>query len=625
MEIVKRFGKDHQILILEPQIAIMNQVQHELKQRKIKSFIYHSDTRKQFSKVNLNNPIISTYDSAHRLINKPVTDLSDKSAHDFLLLDPSKTIVIMDETHVLIQDGKADYDKSIRAIIEAGVPIIGFSATPSAWVTAKLLDIDTCVEISSSSIPKKEILPIHIRKNIVATLAKHIVNDKKHKKVVIYTADIKTQNKIKEEIITLDKSKNVLILNRPERMKNNKNEWKYLMKNGVLPKEVDVLIMNKVAQAGINIKDKDIDAVFLVGQFDPYGFIQYLGRTRNYKSPYYYVYNNYGNKIDQEEDIPNEDSNSTMIESILHVVQEFVDTIAKNEKFNSESLLLTFGDKYGKDGNGNLAPNKCVIAEDEYSQYGELHGLDMLQMVELMDSNIEVGYYDEIDPAISVTRQQRRYDIKKSIPKLISQTAFELVHLMYYLKYNRLSLDDLQYQINISESKRSMALVRNVPYIDVSKKPLLLKLISDAGEVGLGVPKLIAAARSYMNNADSLDSVNEILSSKTANRGIVNALKVKLFFEEHSSNPKTVSKMLKALEKQVGFVYQKTQWIYAINKAVNNIPGSNDFARLIYDLFCIFKDSQPTINGRIVKSKKLEKVIRNHDEYVSEKGIDYFA
>ena len=51
------------------------------------------------------------------------------------------------------------------------------------------------------------------------------------------------------------------------------------MTNDKIPSGTNVLIMNSVAQAGININDKDIDAQILVGKFDPLGFIQFLGRV----------------------------------------------------------------------------------------------------------------------------------------------------------------------------------------------------------------------------------------------------------------------------------------------------------------------------------------------------------
>lgn len=623
IEIVNRFGKDYQILILEPQIAIINQLQYDLKQRKIKSFNYNSTTKKKFSKKDLNNPIICTYDSAHNLIDKSVGNLKANSLENHLLLNPSKTIVIMDETHVLIQDGKLGYDKSIRAILGASVPLIGFSATPSFWVIEKLFDFDTSIVVTSKNIPNKQLVPLLIKHNIASTLAYHIVSDCKYGKVVIYTSSITMQNRIRDEILSLDKSKNVLILNRPERMNKKKREWNFLMKNGVLPKEVDILIMNKVAQAGINIKDKNIEAVFLLGQFDPYGFLQYMGRTRNYLGQYYYVYNTYGDGLDMEDNNSNKDLGSALIENILSNVNRTIRNITNNSVIDNKSLVSTFGDNYSVDHNGNIVPNKCVIAKSEYSKYGKLLGLDLLNIVERIDSKIEVTDIEVIEPVVQL-RKKKRAKIKKNIPTLISETALELVQLMNNLKYDKLTHDDILYHIERSVSNEIESLMLGVPKISKIKKRKLKRLISEAMDIGLGVPKLIAAAKSYINTGNDLNAINKIINNSISNRKIVNALKAKLFFNSVRNQPKTRIKIVDALEEHIGEQYQKQRWINAIKKVVNYLPGSDDLAVLIYDLFCIFKDSQKMIGGKKIKQKKLIQIVRNYDEYVNATGVDLF-
>ena len=622
MEIVKRYSGKYQILILEPQLAIMNQLQHDLKQRGIKKvFQYNSGTKIKFSEEDLNHPIISTYDSAHKLINKSFTDMDGISATDFRLLDPEKTIVIMDESHVLITEGKANYDKSIREIINARVPIIGFSATPSSWVLNDLLDIDVSVEITSNTIPQKEVVPILIKKNITATLAKHIV-DRGFKKVVVFTRNIRDQNKLKTEIRKLDKSKNILVLNRPEKMKRAKAKWNKMVKTGKIPKGVNVLMMNKVAQAGINIKDKDIDAVFLVGHFDPFGFIQYLGRTRNYKGKYYFIYNNYWKNLGSDEENPAEEMINKIVRSIVDVSQFLIDNISSHDKLDKESLVKSFGDKYDL-YNGKIVLNKSYAAKVEYEKLTKLHGIHTIRIVEEMNPGIFTNFYEEIEPIRSHSVKKRKLEIKQDIVELISQNYISIIQLSDYLRYDKLSWDFLSYIIDNSTSSRVKAITDKVPRIDSNTKKKLHKLIIKVKEAGIGIPKVMAAAYAFHKDHDE-ESIRTILSSKIKNRDVVNALKVKLYFQQNITNVKAVNKVLDSIERYIGHMYQKPQWIDAIMKSVGRISGSNDFAEMIYSLFLIFTQHQITVDGNLVKVKKLNKVIRNYDEYVNELGIDYY-
>ncbi|MFK5856476.1 MAG: DEAD/DEAH box helicase family protein [Bacteroidota bacterium] len=621
METVKRFIGTHQILIIVPQIALMNQLQHDLKQLNIKTFQYNAGTKLKFRAEDLDHPVISTYDSAHQLINKSFTDLDGITAKDFKLLDPKTTIVIMDESHVLITDGKANYDRSIREIINANVPIIGFSATPSSWVINDLLDIDVSVEITSEAIPQKVVIPILIRNNTAATLAKHIV-DEKFKKVVIYTPNIGTQNKLKDEVDKLSKTINIVILNRPEKMKRAKAKWNKMVKTSKIPEGVNILMMNKVAQAGINIKDNDIDAVFLVGQFDPYGFIQYMGRTRNYKGKYFYVYNNYGEQFDPEEETPAEYMKDKMIRSTIATSQLMIDNISNHNKLDKESLVKTFGDKYDL-YQGDIVLNKCLAAKTEYDGYGKLHGLCTIQIVEEMNSGIEVDYYDDIDPVISASAKNRKTEVKQNIIKLVSQMHISIIQLTSFMRYDKLNWNYISYLIESSKSSRAKSITTHTPYFSNHNQEKLLLLSTKAKEAGIGVARIIAAAYAFHRDHNE-ESIRTILSSKTKNRDVVNALKVKLYFIQNSSNVRAVDKVLDSIERYIGHMYQKPQWIDAIMKSVGRISGSNEFAEMIYSLFLIFIQHQVTVDGSLIKVKKLNKVIRSYDEYVNEIGIDYF-
>ncbi len=616
MEIVKRYKDKYQILILEPQVAIINQLKSDLKKKGIRTFQYEYNTRSKFGENDLEHPIISTYDSGHRLINRSFTDLNGINPKDFRLLDPENTIVIMDESHALITDGKAHYDKSIREIKNSGVPIIAFSATPSTWVIKDLLDINTAVEITSDSILPKEVVPVFIQKNRAATLAKHIV-DHKFKKVVIYTPNITDQNKLKEKILELDKNKKILVLNRPEKMKK-------MVETSKFPNGVNILMMNKVAQAGINIKDTDIEAVFLVGQFDPIGFIQYMGRTRNYEGKYYFAYNNYGKQLDSEDQASAEDMMNKIIRKTIAASEFMIDNISQHDKLDKESLVKTFGDKYDLFKEA-IVLNKCLAAKTEYDAYTKLHGLSTFQVVLDMNAGIEYNDNMEIEPVKSKSAMNRKNVIEQDIVDLISDTSISIIQLTDYLRYNKLTWNDFEYLVDVSEPTSTKALISKVPLIDSKTKRRLKKLITKANEAGKGVPKVVAAAYAYHKDQDK-DSIITILGSRVSNRGIVTALKAKLYFLNNKNNVKAVSKVLDSIERYFGSMYQKPQWINAIKKSVGYIAGSDEFADMIYSMFCDFSEHQIMVDGEQKKVKKLNKVIRSYSEYVKVKGegIDYF-
>lgn len=246
-------------------------------------------------------------------------------------------------------------------------------------------------------------------------------------------------------------------------------------------------------------------------------------------------------------------------------------------------------------------------------------------MIEGMDSNIETDFYDEIDPVITLisSNKKRRNNIKKEIPKLISQVALQLRSLFYYItQKKKVTHEDVLYIISNSSSSRAQAALRRALYLLSTKKPILIKLINKAKEVGLGIPRLIATATSYIKQGNDPNEITKML--QMSNYKIVNAFNAKLILDAKKGKTKTINDILNRLDMHVGSQYQKPIWITAIKKAVGNIPGSDEFAEIIYNLFCIFKDHQVIIDGIIVKFKQLVKVVRSYDEYVKETGVDYF-
>ena len=128
---------------------------------------------------------LSTIDSAWRLFEEGK-------------VDPDNTIVIVDETHTFLQTARKDFDKTARAIEEAGCPVIGFTATKSYWVLEYIFRIDTEIRITATDLSPKVVVPVMVKVGIPATIAEMIrING--WKKVVIWTEIIGDQNRIEQK------------------------------------------------------------------------------------------------------------------------------------------------------------------------------------------------------------------------------------------------------------------------------------------------------------------------------------------------------------------------------------------------------------------------------------------
>ncbi len=602
-QIIKR-KKEQQILVLAPQIAITTHIYNELKKKNVQSFIFNGDTKKDFLPEHLLQPILSTIDSAHLFFEG---DFEHK-------LDPEKAVVIIDETHAFIQDGKEDYDKTVRAILNAGCPLIGFSATPSAWVTEYLLEIDESIEIVVTDLQPKEILSVVIEKNLLASVA-HAIKIEKFKKVVIFTSGIDDQEKIAQEVKVLLPEMKCLILNRPNRLTTEEDSWSYLLENGSLPEDTDVLLMNKVAQAGININDKDIDAVFLVGSFDPIGFLQYLGRCRNYSKEYYFFYRDSG-KVDIKY------KGAAEHDRYQKLMQKAINLFAKAENLTGDDVKLLFNEAHTVTSEGEIILNKCVLAKKNYENFNGLRGDVLVDFMKLYDPTLKLSgdyTFEGIDTSINQSKQhKRRKSLRKQVAKAIVKNATYLYPMVNHLKTD-LNYSDATDLIQKSSQNKSEAKKKNVLHLPPTKKKSIEKMLKAAKDAGIGIPKLLVASKKYIDKKNDPKVIDQVL--KMSNLKIVRTLKAYLFYDQNLGANSLVSNILDDLEKKISTNDTAEGWKSWIKSKIGGLAGSDKLANTLYDCCCKMKAVQISKNGVKMKRRRLEKVIRTYKDYVTENNL----
>ncbi len=299
LELIQHYP-DKRFLILFPQISITEQVQTKLTARNIESCIVNADTIKSVIKNNAGSFANSMDDNLFSILNnenKISTNASKVSPDrvflttidqtykliDELKFNNDQTVVVVDETQTFLTSARDNHTRSVDTILKNGFPIVGFSATPSTWVNKKLFGIDNYITINTTQIKNPVVTRISVQNGAIRTLAQEIANENKNL-TVVFTETISTQNKLQELINEYNSNITVRCLNSISKTSTEKCTWDYLMKNDELQSGTNVFILNSVVQSGINILNPTIDSVYLIGEFDPFGFAQYLGRCRKYKN-----------------------------------------------------------------------------------------------------------------------------------------------------------------------------------------------------------------------------------------------------------------------------------------------------------------------------------------------------
>lgn len=609
IEFIANNKDKYQFLLLEPQISISSQVKIKLEALDALPFEYNSKTFKKLERWERDtgelwsNPYISTIDSAWRLFEDG-------------RLNPDRTVVFFDETHTLLQDARKGFDKTVNAILVSGCPVIGLSATESSWVLQFVLKFDRLINIEATEMPTKAITPF-IVSGIASSIAQ-VIEINSLNKVVIFTKTIKQQENIEEAILELMPKKKVIVWNRERRDHSEKASWKHLMEKDELPPGTNVAIINKVAQAGVNINDKDIDLVMLVDQFDPLGFLQYLGRCRFYSGEFDFLHKDFG-KMEADWQNPQE------IESYLKLIEKgltnFRDTDISTLRKSDES----FRELYSKIS-GKYVLNRCVAARRVYDQFNELHGTELLKFLKVVAPSLVINEYHtytgikQVDN--SITKAAYRANKRSKLPELVRKSAAYLVDMIPFLK-PEWSHEVAYTLIDESCHIKSQAKSDGVLYVPNTRKKTLRKTIKTSKQAGdTHLARVLLAARQYRNNKRDSVRLNAVMKESMNDiKQHFNAYA--FFYHDYPNEPLYKTVLDDLLNSEKGNYNTVDDWKKIIQSKLPSALGMESIAKLIYESCVITTKKRIYVNGGIRRFRyRLDDVVYTYDEYLKAKGLD---
>lgn len=607
IEIIEKYVKrGYKIIVLEPQIGITSQVKTKLDKKGIPSFVYNSKTWRNLDRWEENNETqvtiyLSTIDSAHY----PLTNGN---------LDPSKTIVISDESHAFLQKARTNFDKTVRAILEAECPVIGFTATESAWVIDYLFKFDSKIRINATGLPEKRISPILIPGSIPNAIATAISSND-YKKLIIWTETIAMQNRIADEIKNECPNKKILVLNAYTRDTNEKDSWDYIMDNDKLPPDINVAIFNSVVQAGININDNDIDYQYLVGQFDPIGFLQYIGRARNYEGEYNFLYNDYGEQLSLTLNEENLDKSMSLLEDALNQLTE--------RQLSLMSSMMPDDKKFYEVTDSGILLNKCIIANRFYEEFRKLHGTELLRLLDLFDPEIIInepivirGYTSSAE-----SKKQYRKANRDKLPKMVKHNALDLDRMIEYYSKGMTHNAALKL-VNESTSNKAEAKNNNLLYVPKTRKRKLISTIETAKKASVSMQQIMMAATNYIKKNKNENIIKIVM--KLSGKKVEKHINAKKFYSyDYLTNPQ-IKKTLKAFQSKISECKSAGDWKREIKSHFTNNPLSGIVASSIYENCFITKRSKyKDDDGESVNGQKLISIVHSWDEYKKANGIDF--
>jgi len=591
IEIIKKYHEDYHIIVLEPLIGITTQLNNKLDNKIIPSYIYNYETIENLHK-NLRdwrNDISNNidYDNFYRNEGEEeIVDDSDDLNYVYLstidsawrlikegFVKPEKTILLIDESHSFIESVRDNFRKTVDIILDSGCPIIGFSGTASKWVINSLFRFDNTIEIKPSEYPVKTINHIGIRR--INEVVAQIIKGNKSQKRIIWIETIIGQEQLKEKIVEKSPELKVVVLNAPKKNANGSEEslvWKHIIEEEEIPNEIDVLIMNKIGQSGININNSDIGSQIMIGKFDPYGFMQYAGRVRNFSGGYYYFYNDYGD----DEPIFNH-----IIDSYLGYIEEAINTkkhfYSKYQEIPQESI------EYYYKAKGQYKLDICKYASFLYSKFRRATPNTLIQTIQEADNlgtikfvaldNLQLSQIQEdIDIELEETRINQYLVV---LPTLIKDNYKELIRFVSFYETD-MNYDNLEELINSSENTSSDAKRNNKLYIPKTKIEKLRNAIKSFSKARINLSRMLVTASIYSIYKDA-GMVEILLKGNYAVHGntistLMNALK---FYQiDYLKHKRSFDRVVKQFRNRIDACLSADEWKSEIKRCISK-PNNN--------------------------------------------------
>lgn len=545
-------------IMLFPQISISEQVQSKLIGMGIKSKVVNGSTLKSIIRKNKNeqsgfidNIFLTTIDSASSLISS-------------LPFTPESTVVIVDETHTFLTSARENFTNSVETILRGGFPIIGLSATPSAWVSRLLFGIENTIEVTLKRSHPKIVRHTEVNKGALRTLALTIA-DSSDKLIIVFVETKEAQYRMKE-LILQRANKRVCCLNADTKESTEKATWRHLMQHDELPAGPDVFILNSVVQAGININNDDITRVYLFGEFDPFGFAQYLGRCRNYDLDYEYFHSPYSKQY--------EAFGEDRIQEITNLVKLFTESSKDRYLKQLKKLIPLMSDLIYDDG-VNLLPNKCKIANSIYEGLRGLSGTTLMYSVTELFDDIEFEEAEPMDGQFITSAQSHkkaRANKKEELIKFVQGNIGELL-LIFDAMQSDFSEPSMEYAIE-TELKGVMGMLH--PGIYQKMKDLMTTMKT----AQISPKRLFAATHLYRQSHKSTEVLTEYLglNNNTA-RDIAEAIE---YFQTYKKSNSIIRKAIKEVGSDIDKLKTANEWREVIIESLPIISTSEKLTEGLY-------------------------------------------
>jgi len=620
LELIKLYP-DKQFIILFPQISITEQVKTKLTALNIETSVVNSETIKKVIQKNTgsqpkakDNDLFSTVDEVtdNNTVPQPVsldrifltTIDSAYKLIDAIKFASDQTVVVVDETHSFLTAARENHTRSVETILKAGFPIVGFSATPSNWVNRLLFGIENFIDVTTTKVKPPVISRTIVEQSAVRTLAHSIATENKPL-TVVFTEYTTTQKDLSVRINEYNPNITVSILNADTKTSTEKVTWDYLMKNDKLPSGTNVFILNSVVQSGINILNQKIDAVYLFGTFDPFGFAQYLGRCRYYKKSFRYYYSPYSKQIGLYR---GGDEIQESIDNLIKLLDASSDDYA-------QVLKSLMSDMIYEDTDQNLVVNKCKVASWFFEKLKELGGDTLVKAVSGLFKDIVFIDAETIEGEVQTSAKSKaksRATGKSDLIEFIKNEYTLIIRVFKDMGYDYSEVN----LVNTINTKYGGKLIDKVPSLKhrfdkLNEMVVLMK----AAQMS---PHRISTAAYMYKNSDKNDDLLEEYINMSNNTAIGISEAISYFKTFSKSNP-TIKKAIKKLQAYIedGGTNSAKEWknlVYKLLPGLNKLPG----VTANFYQFCIRTKRS---NGQL----KLVGINTNLNEYIEGLGLEHIT